>query len=236
MKAPPYGPGRILAWVGGGILDPTSLVLLALALSLDSLMVGLLYGVRAIRLSWAAMGIVSLATGLLLMLSMAAGRSVALVLRPEVAHRLGAMLLVGVGIWITYQTLRSQRRGAGPEIPPEAEPVRRVWRLKLGSVGIVIEILREPGAADLDRSGSINPLEATLLGVALALDSTAAGLGAALAGFSPVGLPLAAMAASLALLYAGSRWARLLPFRLEGPWAALHGLVLLVVGLYRMVL
>ncbi len=200
-------------------------------------MVGILYGVRGIRLSWPAIGIVALATGLLLMLSMAAGRSMASTLPPDLARRLGALLLVAVGIWITYQTLRSQRREVPTVGDREPEiPVRRVWRLRLGSVGIVIEILREPGAADLDRSGSINPVEAVFLGVALALDSTAAGLGAAMAGYSPVGLPMAAMAASLVLLSAGSRWARLLPFRLEGPWAALHGVFLLVVGLYRMVL
>ncbi|MFZ5824210.1 MAG: sporulation membrane protein YtaF, partial [Bacillota bacterium] len=108
------------------------------------------------------------------------------------------------------------------------------WRVKLGSIGIVIEILREPGAADMDRSGHINPMEAVFLGVALALDSTAAGLGAAMAGFSPLGLPLAAAVTNFGLLYAGSRWAAHLPFRLQGPWAAIHGVVLLMVGLYRM--
>lgn len=214
-------------------MDPVSLGLLALALSLDSLMVGLLYGMRGIRLTRGAMGIVAGATGLLLMLAMAAGRLVAASLPPEIAGRAGAVLLVGVGIWITYQTLRAQRREGGGE-RPTPEPLHKVWRVKLGSVGIVIEILREPGAADLDHSGHINPLEAMLLGVALALDSTAAGLGAAMAGFSPLGLPIAATAATWALLYAGSRWAKLLPFKLEGPWAAIHGVVLLVVGLYRM--
>lgn len=212
-------------------MDPISLGLLALALSLDSLMVGLLYGLRSIRLSWGAMGIVAGATGLLLMLSMSLGRLIATALPPVSAGRLGAVLLVGVGIWITYQTLRPGRGG----LRPAPEPLHKVWRVKLGSVGIVIEILREPGAADLDRSGHINPLEAVFLGVALALDSTAAGLGAAMAGFSPLGLPIAATVTTLGLLYAGSRWARLLPIRLEGPWAALHGVVLLAVGLYRMV-
>lgn len=214
-------------------MDPISLALLALALSLDSLMVGLLYGLRGIRLSWGAMGIVAGATGLLLMLSMAAGRFIATTLPPVVAGRLGAALLVGVGIWITYQTLRTHRRDAPPPAP---EPLHKVWRVKLGSVGILIEILREPGAADLDHSGHITPMEAVFLGVALALDSTAAGLGAAMAGFSPLGLPMAATAATLGLLYAGSRWARVLPIRLEGRWAAIHGVVLLVVGLYRMMI
>lgn len=216
-------------------MDPISLLLLALALSLDSLMVGLLYGMRRIRLSWGAMSIVSLATGLLLALSMLSGRLIASALSPTVANRLGALLLAGVGLWITYQTIRTHR-GGGAVRAEQPKPVHRVWRLKLGSVGVVIEILQEPGAADLDRSGHINPTEAIFLGIALALDSTAAGLGAAMAGFSPLGLPLAAMATTYGLLYVGSRWARLLPLKLEGPWAAMHGVVLIALGLYRMIL
>ena len=215
-------------------MDPISLLLLALVLSLDSLMVGLLYGLRGIRLPWGAMAIVSLATACLLTVSMASGRLLAATLSPVLANRLGALILALVGLWITYQTIRtelSQRRSG----PSEPQPLHKVWRLRLGSVGVVIEILREPGAADLDRSGHINPVEALFLGVALALDSVAAGLGAAMTGFSPVGLPLMAGLTSFGLLAVGSRLSRYLPFRLEGPWAAVHGVLLTLLGLYRMI-
>ncbi len=213
-------------------LDAVSLVLLALAVSLDSLMAGLLYGLRGLRLPWEAAAIVSLATGLLLAASMGAEGMVAGRLAPQLAHRMGAAILALTGIWIIFQTVRS-RPGA---VPPARDPapLHRVWRLRLGSVGIVVEILREPAAADLDRSGHINAHEALLLGLALALDSTAAGLGAALTGFSPVGLPLAAACATFVLLTAGSRLAHRLPLRLNGRWAALHGVLLTLLGLYRM--
>ncbi|HYF92879.1 MAG TPA: sporulation membrane protein YtaF [Symbiobacteriaceae bacterium] len=220
-------------------MDGLSLALLALALSLDSLTVGLLYGVRGIKLSWPAMLIVSMASGGLLSVAMGGGRLVSGWLPPGVAGRLGALILVSVGLWITYQTWRSHSRTqAGPIAPAPpamAEGPLKVWRLRLGSIGVVIEILREPGAADLDHSGHISVTEACFLGVALALDSVAAGLGAAMAGFSPYGLPIAAAAGSLGLMLVGSRAARLLPFRLEGRWAMLHGLVLVVLGLYRMI-
>lgn len=217
-------------------MNALSLAVLALALSLDSLSVGLLYGVRGIRLSWSAMLVVSAASGLLLAAAMGGGQLLSGWLPPGVAQRLGALLLVAVGLWITYQTWRSHGR---PAEPPAATPVPegplKVWRLRLGSIGIVIEILREPGAADLDHSGHISLTEACFLGVALALDSVAAGLGAAMAGFSPYGLPVAAAGGSLGLMVLGSRAARLLPFKLEGPWAMLHGAALVALGLYRMV-
>jgi putative sporulation protein YtaF len=220
-------------------MNTLSLALLALALSLDSLTVGLLYGVRGIKLPWTAMAVVSGASGLLLAGAMSGGRMLSELLPAGVAGRLGALLLVGVGLWISYQTWRSHKSPAAQ--PPEPTPTPapggplKVWRLRLGSIGVVIEILREPGAADLDHSGHISLSEACFLGVALALDSVAAGLGAAMAGFSPVGLPLAAAGGSLGLMLLGSRAARLLPFKLEGPWAMLHGVVLVALGLYRMV-
>jgi putative sporulation protein YtaF len=227
-------------------LNPVSVILLALALSLDSFTVGLLYGARGIRLSWSAMLVVSLATGVLLAAAMSGGRLVATVLAPHLAQRLGAALLTGVGCWVTYQTWRGHGQSGGAPVraaalndlpaPAAAGLQPRVWRLRLGSVGIVVQILREPGAADMDRSGHINFAEAWLLGVALALDSVAAGLGAAMAGFSPVGLPVTAAGGSLALMLIGSRGARFLPFRLEGRWSMLHGLVLVGLGLYRMVM
>ncbi len=42
--------------------------------------------------------------------------------------------------------------------------------------------MRDPEAADIDRSGTISTAEAYLLGAALALDSLGTGLGAGLAG------------------------------------------------------
>jgi putative sporulation protein YtaF len=216
-------------------MNAISLALLALALSLDSLTVGLLYGARGIKLSWSAMTVVSLSTGLLLLAAMGGGQVAAAWLPPALAQRLGALVLTGVGLWITYQTWRSHGRPRAVTPEPQPEESRKVWRLKLGSVGIVIEILREPGSADLDHSGHISLSEALFLGIALALDSVAAGLGAAMAGFSPLALPLVASGGSLLLMFAGSRGARLLPFKLDGRWSWVHGMVLVALGLYRMV-
>jgi len=214
-------------------LDSVSLMLLAAALSLDALVAGVLYGLRGIRVPPGAAAIVSLATALLLGAAMGAGRVLGTRLPPAAAERAGAAILVLTGAWITVQTLRS--RPAAKARAAKARPLHKVWQLRLGSVGIVVEILREPSAADLDRSGHINPAEAVLLGVALALDSVAPGLGAAMTGFSPLGLPLAAGAASFVLLCAGSRLFGRLPLMRSGRWAALHGVVLTLLGLYRMI-
>jgi putative sporulation protein YtaF len=217
-------------------LDWLTVLLLAAALSLDSLSVGLLYGARRIRLPLGAAAIVSIASGLLLGLAMLGGSLVATYLPPHLAMRAGGLLLVGVGLWIGWGALRNHADELAAEAVLVAEPVpvRRVWRLKLGSAQVVVEILRSPSLADRDHSGTISLAEAGLLGLALALDSVAAGLGAGMAGVGFT-LPLVATIASLLFLEGGSWVGKRLPIRLEGRWGAVHGLVLLALGLVRLV-
>ena len=64
--------------------------------------------------------------------------------------------------------------------------LQHVLMIELKRIGIVIQILRTPQMADVDRSGIISASEALLLGIALSLDSFGAGLGAAMIGFSPL--------------------------------------------------
>lgn len=203
-----------------------SLLLLALALSLDSLSVGLLYGLRSIRISVAPILVVGLISGGLVGTTMWLGGLLGAALSPGPAQRLGGAILVGVGAWIVYQSLR-------PHIPPGESGA--VLTIRLRPLGLVIQILREPAAADTDRSGSISAAEAGFLGLALALDSVGAGFGAALAGFDPLKLPVLVALACSGCLWAGSRLGRLIPIRLDGRWSSAHGLFLMALGLYRMI-
>jgi putative sporulation protein YtaF len=202
-----------------------SLIFLALALSLDSLSVGVLYGARGIRLPWAAILVTGLISGALVGLTMWLGRLAGTILAPATAQRLGGAILAGVGVWVIYQTLRTHI----PDTPGA------LCTIRLRPLGLVIQILREPQAADIDRSGTISAGEAGLLGLALALDSVGAGFGAALAGFDPLRLPAFVAVACSGCLWLGSRLARILPFPREGRWSVVHGVALLLLGLYRMI-
>lgn len=210
-------------------------LVLALAVSFDALLVGMVYGLRGIRVPGPALCIISLASALLFGVAAAIGQVVAGWIGAEAAVRLGALVLVAVGLWVLWQTWSSRSQVQPPAPPVGPEPARpcRVWELRLGGLGLVVQILRQPALADVDRSGSISPWEAVALGLALALDSMAAGFGAALTGFSPLLMAAAVGLGGYICLYVGSRGARLLPWRLAGGWALVHGVVLVVLGLVR---
>lgn len=166
-------------------------VVLAVALSLDSLGVGVAYGLRRIRAPWSLYLIVTLCAGGLMALSMGLGRQLSAYLDPGLARRAGGCILIAVGLWQLYQGRQGFRRGpAGPGRAPVPRPV---LRLGLPPLGLVAQILVEPAAADVDLSGHIDVPESMVLGLALGLDSLAAGLGLAMSGVSLALVPLVAL-------------------------------------------
>ncbi|MCM3746963.1 manganese efflux pump [Paenibacillus pasadenensis] len=117
----------------------------------------------------------------------------------------------------------------------QAVPAIAVLTLEIKKLGLVIQILRTPQAADVDSSGSISAGEALLLGAALSLDAFGAGLGAAMVGLEPWLTALCIMTASGLFLLAGMRFG----FRFSGVrrmklLSLLPGILLLALGLGKL--
>lgn len=178
-----------------------SLLLLAFALSLDGFGVGITYGLRKMKIPLLSVVIISLCSGVVIYVSMQVGVLLAKVISPHAASSIGAVILVLMGCWSLFQMLtqkeKEQPDGATDEetmletaaaaaaVQEVEQPKPAVFSLELRHLGVVIQILRTPSSADIDASGSISPMEAMILGIALSLDAFGAGLGAALLGFSP---------------------------------------------------
>ncbi|WP_317890192.1 manganese efflux pump [Paenibacillus sabuli] len=280
-----------------------TLLLLALAVSLDGLGVGVTYGLRKIRIPLLSVVIIACCSGVVIGLSMAAGAVLSGVLQPVAANAIGAVLLIGIGGYAIAQFWRSRARqesrgatersgemeaGLGPDAN-EAEALaasgrpdspytasgtpadagaarlavegadgaarregeeqgdgaatatgqvaapRQMLRLELKRIGLVIEILRTPQAADMDRSGTISAAEAVLLGCALSLDAFGAGLGAALLGLSPFGTALLITVASATFLLLGLQIGRRLSAsRAMRGLTLVPGLILVAMGISRL--
>ncbi|MFB7817091.1 MntP/YtaF family protein [Paenibacillus chitinolyticus] len=250
-----------------------SLLILALAVSLDGFGVGMMYGLRKIRIPLPSLAIISLCSGIIIYISMSFGVWLSRYLSPHYAGMLGAVILMGIGIWALVQFLaqkqgndgdgegkeRTQaengkaavsagtsrleaafqsnpvaaRRPEAPRAEPEHEP--RMFSIEIKRLGLVIQILRTPSAADVDRSGNISSSEATLLGIALSLDAFGAGIGAALIGYTPL-LTSAVIAVTSGLFiflglkigyqYSGLGWIRKV--------SMLPGVVLILMGISKL--
>lgn len=232
------------------MLPVISLLLLAFAVSLDGFGVGVMYGLRKIRIPLLSIGIISLWSGIIIFSSMQIGVLMASFLNPVLAKRIGAVILIGIGIWALVQMM--QQKHQEPEQPDQSgkieeqaqqpsqtvdtlQKTKEILIIELKRFGLVIQILRTPSMADVDRSGNISASEATLLGLALSLDAFGAGIGAALIGFAPL------LTASIIALASGSFIAigLRIGFRYaEREWmrklSVLPGCVLILMGIMKM--
>lgn len=168
------------------------LILLTIAVSLDSFGVGVTYGMRRIRVPFLALLIIVLCSGMMVLLSMTLGALLGSMITPTFAEILGGLILIGIGLFSLINIMRSKKELANTPNIIEQKPVitksvqQKVWILEIKKLGILITVLKKPQDADLDHSGTISAKEAFLLGFALALDAFGAGIGAAMIGYSPL--------------------------------------------------
>ncbi|NOV00916.1 MntP/YtaF family protein [Paenibacillus planticolens] len=237
------------------MLPVVSLFILAFAVSLDGFGVGVMYGLRKIRIPFLSIGIISLWSGIIIYSSMQIGVLMSSFMSPMVAQRIGALILIGIGIWaLAQQRQKSQESqeaekssedqvsistispaGNEPATLDTLQRTKEILNIELKRFGLVIQILRTPSIADVDKSGNISASEATLLGLALSLDAFGAGIGAALIGFVPLLTAAVISLSSGSFIALGLR----IGFRYaEMSWmkklSILPGCVLILMGLLKM--
>jgi len=225
-----------------------SLLLLSFAVSLDGFGVGITYGVRKILIPVFSVFIISACSGLIILLSMMVGVAISEWMSPHGASAVGAVILIGIGLMALIQFIRRNKQdnkeqrlideGSGTiKGTAELAPDVPVLRIELKVFGFIIQILRTPSAADMDRSGTISAGEAFFLGMALSLDAFGAGIGAALVGFPPLLTAVLIAAASGLFLWSGTKvgfWAS--GWRWVKQMSILPGIILIIMGLFKLFL
>lgn len=215
------------------VLEAASVILIALAVSLDGLGVGLAYGLRRIHIPWASLLLLGGISSALAFSVMLVGREAAGFLPAGAAERLGGFLLLAVGLFYAYQAWRRERRRAKSEDDQDRAGPLLAFRLK--PLGLMVTVWHDPETADWDRSGRLETGEAVVLGLALALDGVAAGIGAAFSGWSPYGFSVAVGLAQVGLVALGRGLpARVNVFPEHKAMTFLPAVVLLVVATLKL--
>ncbi|MGF2617348.1 sporulation membrane protein YtaF [Rossellomorea vietnamensis] len=209
-------------------MDGTLLLfMLAFAVSLDSFSTGLTYGLRKMGMPLRSIVIISVCSAGSLLAAMSIGGAAESFLSEGAADRIGGLILIALGAFVLLQFFTT-----GKDYAADEEKI--LFNFEIESIGLVINILKRPMAADFDRSGTITGVEAVMLGLALSLDAFGAGIGAALLGYSPLLLAFSVMMMSVVFLSAGLRigkncahmgWVKKVSF--------LPGVLLIVIGVLR---
>lgn len=158
-------------------MELLSVLLFSLAVSADGFMAGIAYGIRKIKIPIFSLIVISLASACAVTFSMLCGKGLSILLPPLWAKMTGGALLILVGFYFLSCACRER-------ISSIAEDGEPLLTFSIKSLGIIIQILKEPVKADFDSSGEISSREAFFLGLALAMDAFGAGIGMAMAGFN----------------------------------------------------
>ena len=201
-----------------------SLFLLAFAVSIDGLTVGITYGMRNVHVPLRSLLIISFFSCMTFLVAMGIGRMLYMFFSPTVANAMGGGILIILGLWMIIQSVL--KRDKNEEF---------LMNVEIRSLGIVIQILRKPTMADFDRSGTITGMEAVFLGIALSLDAFGAGVSAALLNYSVAFTTFLVCLLSLSFLFSGLKIGK--SFR-KYDWlqkySFLPGIMLIVIGIFKM--
>lgn len=202
-------------------------MLLALSTSIDSIGIGLTYGIRDITISRQSKIILFIISLIISSISILIGNTLNNILSKEITNIIGSLILFFIGIIILVQTLKREKRQE-----------KKVYKLFIKFLGITIKIIKDPISSDFDNSKKIDSKEAIYLGTALSLDSFSVGIGAGMLGSISIIFPLIVSLFQIIFLSLGRNIGEKLNKKIHIPskiWSILSAVLLILIGIVRLV-
>jgi len=209
-----------------GAMHYLSAILLGIAANLDNLAIGIVYGLRGIRLPFPSNLVMALLSGLAIYLSGWCGQQLARVMSINTANVIGGIIVALMGIWVLWVYLKDQEKYKIFPIQCDDEHE--------DSMTI---IFKHPERADADNSGDISWQEALGLGLALAANCLTMGVGVGITGLNLAGVTLAVTLSSIMAITLGLILGHRYGATFLGNYATpVAGVILLLVGIYEMLI
>ncbi len=180
-----------------------AVLILAVSLSLDAMGVGMVYGLRRISIPLPSKLVICLLSILYSGSALIVGKSISCILPPAASKLTGILILGAMGIWLIIQAL-FKKDCTGRSISRSISPEKTLLKIGIKSLGITIQIIKNPAEGDIDNSGTIDMKESFLLGLALSVDAIGVGIGSALSGFDSMLIPFTVGFSQMVFIYIGT--------------------------------
>ena len=154
-------------------------IILAISSSIDSLGIGITYGIKNTKISVGAKSILFFISFIISIISIYFGNLLKYIFPDFLIHYLGSFLLILMGLFMCFQSLKKSRRDDIVKNTKvlEMSDTEKIYSFFIKCLGITIKIIKNPSYSDLDKSNVIDSKEALFLGLALSLDSFCIGIG-----------------------------------------------------------
>jgi putative sporulation protein YtaF len=152
--------------------------LIAIAVSIDGFMGGFAFGLKRTKIPILSLLIISSWSVVCTMITMLAGHFLTDYIPLIWARIMGAVMLTAIGAMTIIEGIKRKKEYKASNV--------KVCKIKISNL---FKVLNNPLLADVDNQNDIKPSEATLLGLAVAMDASIAAFTLGLAGVNPIFTP-----------------------------------------------
>ena len=212
-----------------------SYFILAISSSIDSLGLGITYGIKDTKITIFAKIILFLTSLLFSSMSISIGNFISEFLPSIVCNILSFLILFSMGVWIIIQSFNTSSKQKNIS---KASKKKKIYKFFIKSLGITIQIIKNPINSDLDNSKKIESREALYLGLALSLDSLCIGIGNSVMGNTSFIFPLLVATFQFIFLSIGLTFGKKINSITNIPdniWSIISGLLLVFISILKLI-
>lgn len=210
-----------------------SSIILAISVSVDSLGIGITYGIKDTKISYIGKVILFCISFLVTIVSIWFGDNIKNIFSDTFAKFIGSSILILMGTFIIYQAINKKEN---PNVTTKLND-EKIFSFFIKFLGITIQIIKDPNYSDFDNSHKIDSKESFFLGLALSLDAFCIGVGGSIIGLSSGIFPFLVGLFQLIFLSIGMflgikvRNLTIIP---DNTWSIISGLLLVCIGLFKL--
>lgn len=204
-------------------------LILALSASIDSLGVGITYGIKKTKMTFLSIVVLFLLSFTITDISIIFGNILTSFISPTFTTIIGGLMLCAIGIFVIYSSLKNKK----VEISDKKNYKQKEYSIIIKFLGITINIIKNPINSDLDNSNQIDFKEAIFLGLALSLDSISIGFAGSAIGINSLIFPLFISIFQIIFLCVGKFFGRKISKISKLPnsiWNIISGSILILIG------
>lgn len=214
-------------------------LILTISSSIDSLGIGITYGIRKTTISFIAKMILFAIAFIVSVISIWIGGTLKDIFSPNIIGYIGSFILILIGIFIFLQSIKNKNisdKNINKSLRKELNEQQKIYSFFIKCLGITVQILKNPTSSDFDKSNTIDAKEAVFLGLALSLDSFGVGMSFGMIENFTFYFPLFISLFQLFFLNFGNLLGKKLSNFSRIPenfWSIISGILLIIIGLIR---
>ena len=220
-------------------------LILAISSSIDSLGIGITYGIKNTKISYIAKVVLFAISFIISIISIWFGTVLKNILSVSFTKSIGSFILIFMGIFMCFQAIKKDKEKSRKNFSTVIDHdntskqtnEEKIYSFFIKFLGITIQIIKNPSSSDFDKSNSIDAKEALFLGLALSLDSFCIGISLSMLDISSIIFPIAISLFQLFFMsfgnYLGRKLNKISHFP-DNVWSISSGILLSIIGFCKL--